>query len=314
MDPLVSEFFEQGIAPATRAVYSSGWSRYLKFCCKFHVTPLPVTSESQTAFAAFLVQSVSAGTIHSYLAAIRFFQIRASLADPSLSLSPRLPSVLKGIQRSRWSQTCTRAKRLPVTPNVLMKIHTLWSKSPLTFDKITLWAAFCIRFFGFLRSGEFPHSPSQPHDECALTTDGVAIDSRNNPQVLTIRLRRSKTDPYGAGTHIYVGRTGMKLCPVSAMLAYLAIRLQTQGRLFIFKDGTPLSRNHLVHHLREALSQVDVDVSKFSQFPHWRSYNSRSSQTQRLLYSDTREVEITRIHCIYHDSYGGLGRSVSNAS
>lgn len=56
----------------------------------------------------------------------------------------------------------------------------------------------------------------------------------------------------------------MKLCPVSATLAYLAIRLQSQGPLFIFKDGTPLSRNHLVRHLREAFSQVDLDASKFS--------------------------------------------------
>lgn len=198
-----------------------------------------------------------------YLAAIRFFQIRAGLADPSLNVSPRLPYVLKGIQRSHLSQTCTWAKHLPVTPNVLMNIYTLWSKRPLTFNKIMLWAAFCIGFFSFLRSREFTHSPSQPHHECALSRDDITIDSRNNPQILTIRLRRSKTDPYTAGTYIYLGRTGTKLCPLSAMLAYLAIRPPTQGPLFIFKNGIPLSRNQLVLHLREAPSQVDVEVSKF---------------------------------------------------
>ena len=226
--------------------------------------PLPLTNESQTAFAAYLAQSVSAATVRSYLAAVGFYQIRAGLADPSLNSPPRLPYVLKGIQRSHRSQSYTRGKRLPVTPELLMKIHTSWSQSPLTYDKIMLWAAFSMGFFGFLRSGEFTHSPSQPHSECALMTGDVSIDSRDNPQVLTVRLRKSKTDPYGSGTYIHMGRTGTQLCPVSAVLAYLAIRPPTEGPLFIFNNGTPLSRNQLVRHLREALSQIGVDVNKYS--------------------------------------------------
>ena len=98
------------------------------------MAPLPVTNESQTTFAAFLSQSVSAETVCSYLSAIRFYQIRAGLLDPSLSPPPRLPYVLKGIQRSRQSQSSARKKHLPVTPELLMKIHTFWSQRPLTFE------------------------------------------------------------------------------------------------------------------------------------------------------------------------------------
>ena len=226
-----------------------------------NVTPLPLTPHSQTAFAAYLSQSVGMNTIRSYLCGLRFYQIRAGLPDPSLTASPKLSYVLKGIQRTSPSRQ--RAQRLPVTPEVLLQIHTLWSKRPLSFDKVMLWAAFCLGFFGFMRSGEFT-SPSQDSSECILSVGDVAVDSRQDPQVLTIFLRRSKTDQFGTGSYIYLGRTGTILCPVAAVLAYLSIRPSTPGPLFIFHDGTPLSRAQLISHLRDALSQVGVKATNFS--------------------------------------------------
>jgi integrase len=127
-----------------------------------------------------------------------------------------------------------------------------------------LWAAFCLGFFGFMRSGEFTSSLSQDPDACTLSVADVAIDSRHNPQVLTVLIRRSKTDQSGTGTHLYLGRTGTTLCPVSAVLAYLAIRPPTPGPLFVFQDGTPLSRDKLVSQLRDALSLLGIDAMNFS--------------------------------------------------
>ena len=92
----------------------------------------------------------------------------------------------------------------------------------------------------------------------------VAVDSRTNPQVLSIFLRRSKTDPFGTGTYLYMGRTGTSLCPVSALLAYLAVRPSNPGPLFVFYDGTPLSRARLVTELREVLSQIGLEVANYS--------------------------------------------------
>lgn len=61
-----------------------------------------------------------------------------------------------------------------------------------------------------------------------------------------------------------MGRTGTTLCPVSSVLAYLAIRPQTQGPLFIFENGAPLSKQVLVSHLRQALLQLGEDDKKFT--------------------------------------------------
>ena len=157
-----------------------------------------------------------------------------------------------------------RAKRGPITPDILLKIHSLWCIKPPSFDRTMLWAAFCLGFFGFLRSGEFTCSSPHNHSECTLTVGDVAIDSRQDPRVLTVSLRNSKTDQFGMGTHIYLGRTGNELCPVSAVLAYLAIRQPAPGPLFIFEDGTPLTRRQLITRLHEALSQVGIDVNNVS--------------------------------------------------
>ena len=117
-------------------------------------------------------------------------------------------------------------------------------QNPDTFNTTVLWAAFCLGFFGFLRPGEFTFAPNFPHS--GLTVSDLAINSRDNPRVLIVLIRTSKTDQFGKGTHLYLGRTESSLCPVLSMLAYLALRPPTPGPLFIFRDGTPLSRVSLL--------------------------------------------------------------------
>ena len=92
----------------------------------------------------------------------------------------------------------------------LALIALRWSAEPVTFDRVMLWAAFCLVFFGFMHA------------------------------------------------------TGASLCPVLAMLAYLARRPGQPAPLFMFRDGLPLSRPKLVQRLREALNSIGVDDSGFS--------------------------------------------------
>ena len=221
---------------------------------------MPITEHSQVAFVAYLSQSVSVGTMRSYLCAIRFYQIRVGLPDPTPP--PKLSYILKGIQKKSLCQSCSQC--LPITPSLLTQIHALWSQQPVSYDKTMLWAAFCLGFFGFMRSGEFTSTALQGSNECMLSVADVAIDSRQNPQVLTVFICRSKTDQSESGTRLYLERTGNILCPVSAMLVYLAICPPTPGPLFIFQDGSHLSRDRLVTHMRDTLSQLGVDVTKLS--------------------------------------------------
>ena len=96
-----------------------------------------------------------------------------------------------------------------------------------------------------------------------LTPSDISIDSRENPSLMKIHLKGSKTDQERVGIDLYVGRTD-EICPVAAMLAYLVVRGQDDGPLFRLRDGRPLSREHLVRVLRSSLSSAGMDCSRYS--------------------------------------------------
>ena len=69
-----------------------------------------------------------------------------------------------------------------------------------------------------------------------LTVSDVAVDSRQNPSLMIVRLKQSKTDPFRQGVDLHLGRTGSALCPITAMLAYLARRGKEAGPLSLSSD------------------------------------------------------------------------------
>ena len=90
-----------------------------------------------------------------------------------------------------------------------------------------------------------------------------------SPSYVTIVIRCSKNDPFVVGAKLHLGRTGLPLCPVSALLCYLAIQPSQHGPLFLFKDGSTLSRPRLVMSLRKALSDAGVDPSGYNGHSFW---------------------------------------------
>ena len=58
--------------------------------------------------------------------------------------------------------------------------------------------------------------------------------------------------------------TNQSLSPVTALLGYLAICPKRSGPLFIFQDGSTLSRERLVSSLRQVLSDVGVSTVQYS--------------------------------------------------
>ena len=206
-------------------------------------------------------RTVTWGTIRVYLSALRFFQIRVGLPDPSLSAFPRLTYVLKGIHRVNPEHQ--RRLRLPITMHMLLALHGVWSKPPVVYDNVMLWAACCLGFFGFLRAGEFTCT-GQDAMNPPLSPSDITVDSRVNPRLITVYLRHSKTDPFGVGCQIYLGRTDTTPCPVAAVLSYLSLRPSSPGPLFLFQNGTPLTRATLVVHLRTALAHAGIHPSGYS--------------------------------------------------
>ena len=107
-----------------------------------------------------------------------------------------------------------------------------------------LWAACCLGFFGFLRAGEFTvNSAFQP--SIHMTVADLQADSLVNPTCFKVHIKCSKTDPFRMGCDIYVGRGEGPVCPIRALGNFLALRGSSEGPLFTFSDGRPLTLQQL---------------------------------------------------------------------
>ena len=235
----------------------------MRFCAEYQLQPLPLSENTLVRLASYLARTgILYSSIRIYISGLRFLQLQNGFPDPSLSSFAQLECVLRGIRKSTANQP--RYQRLPITPAILQHLFNTWSQPPVTYDAVMLWAACCLGFFGFLRSGEFTCPSATTYKSFMLSTRDIGVDSHTNPTFITVNLRRSKTDIFSRGVTIYLGRTKAIICPVAAMLAYLSIRPPTQGPLFIYADGTSLSRQRLVVALREALEPYGTNTRLYN--------------------------------------------------
>lgn len=201
----------QGIATSTRKVYSTAEKLFIEFCARTNRTPLPAEESTLILFVTELAQMREHSTIRSYLSGVRFIHITNGLQNP-LENTPRLDLVLKGIRRVKPKRT---NPRLPITPAVLRRLQQGLRCGTLhKLDEAMMWAACSLAFFGFLRSGEFTQESSSSYDPRKhLSVGDVAVDSHEHPSQLAVTLRSSKTDQFGQGVTITIGKTDNALCP-----------------------------------------------------------------------------------------------------
>ena len=264
LDQMVQTLLGHGLASRTLCSYRTGVGRYLQFCTNLNLAPFPLSQSSLYRFVAYLYSlGLSSTTIRGYLSGVRFRQISLGGPDPSSSNMPQLQYVLWAIQRTQ--PPSSRTSRLPMTPAILRLLYQYWASPPVTYTYHMLWAACCLGLFVFLRSGEFTCPSASAYTPFMLSSSDITVDRREHPSMLHVTLRSSKTDVFHSGHTLVVGATGDSLCPVAAVLGYLALRSHTDRTLFIHADGTPLSRTTLVREIQSALSATgSVDVSHYN--------------------------------------------------
>ena len=232
LGPTVQRLLQAGLAPSTQRVYASGKKKYLTFCQLTGSPPLPVTEHNLMYFVAFAVnKGLKHQTIKSYLSAVRHLQVSCGGGDPQLGSMPQLGLALRGARKEQAGQL--KRTRLPITPAVPLKMHQVWNQKAASWDHIMLWAACCLGFFGFLRSGELTVPEVWEFDPgLQLSFSDISVDNSSNPRSLAVQIKQSKTDQLRQGVAVFVGRMDTILCPVAAVLAYLALRGSGEGPLF----------------------------------------------------------------------------------
>ena len=178
-------------------------------------------------------------------------------------LAPCLQLTFKGTQRSQ-------ALSQPL--NLVCQLHynccrtsTHLSHQPHCYNNILMWAACRQTFFGFLWVSKFTTPSDTQYDkDCYLSIDDISIDSRDNPQLLKVNLKRSKTDSFQVGIEIYLGATSATIYPVKGLLPYLTVCGHSKGPLFILKDGKYLTQKCLCTLLNGLLIELHIKMQKYN--------------------------------------------------
>ena len=147
------------------------------FCVQAHLNPLPVSESLLCRYVAYLAEEgLAPKTIKLYLSAIRHLQVSMNLSDPKIGEMARLEQVVKGVKREYAKKNLDKRERLPITPELLMQMKQVWSREPKKFDNIMLWAACCVCYFGFLRSGEVTVPSEAAYDSSVhLNMSDIAV-------------------------------------------------------------------------------------------------------------------------------------------
>ena len=243
-------------------------NHFYSMCAIYNITdPFPVVEHTLCQFAAFLAnKGIAAQSIRTYLSALRNAQISMGYPDPrdrsSLAILKRVQA---GIRRAQASSASNDKRiRLPITTSMLRSVRAKLEATQEA-EKELVWAVATLAFFGFFRLGELLLDRDAAYTPTAhLSWGDIAADSRDDPSMLRVHLKRSKCDQFGMGVDVFVGRTRCELCPVAAVLSYLAVRGSSQGPIFIDSRQQPLTKAKFVARIRNILAEAGYPSHQFA--------------------------------------------------
>ena len=135
------------LAESSQKAYLAAQQRYFKFCEEFHQPPFHLQQDLLCYFVAFLADHhICHQTIKCYLSGIRHLHVTLGHPDPDYSHSkPRLQQVLRGVRSilSKNKPQEAQHTRLPITPELLLKIRKVWEKNSEQHDHMKKFVLIC---------------------------------------------------------------------------------------------------------------------------------------------------------------------------
>ena len=253
-------FLRNSLAPNTVKLYTTGLRHYIRFCREINTNLLPLNEVILENFCVALSSRVRAKSIKNYLCGIQLF---ASINGDAARIKDmvKVHYVIRGVKRSQgaWHK---RPPKAPITFAQLKCILAHISTFVSVHNKYMMSAAVLTAFFGLLRVSEYTTDSPHIYDPLVhLCLNDVSINFHR--QLLLVTIKASKTDPFREGLQIRLTATNHHLCPVTAMVRFLAVRGQQQGPLFRFENGRFLTRSHVTAILKVCFPGV-VTISTHS--------------------------------------------------
>ena len=82
--------------------------------------------------------------------------------------------------------------------------------------------------------------------------------------MIQIHLKKSKCDQFGLGANILVGSTDSELCPVRAILDYIAVRGTQLGAFFLSSSQRPVAKPWFIEELRRILNAIGLPQQQYA--------------------------------------------------
>ena len=243
-----------GLAPKTRKTYLGPVNLYVTHCALHSIQPaFPATVHSLTSWVGKLgIKRITAKTIKSYLTAVRSAHIDVSDKEPTAFRSSKLQRMVNGSRRMHGE--AGTQERLPITKDLLLQM--LQRVSQRSREGATLYAAFCLAFAGFLRSGEFTYTSKDRgmanFGKWFLTRRSVTFFDDH----IVVHLPSSKTDRFRKGIDIPIAASGDNACPVKALRRLFRWKASPDSPLFERTGG--FTREYLVDQVRQILTSLGV--------------------------------------------------------
>ena len=144
--------------------------------------------------------------------------------------------------------------RRPITLKIMQDIKSVLLSQSHCYHNAMIWAAYCLAFFGFLKSSglaffgflkssEFTVPAQHCFDNSIhLSPQDIAIDCRHSPGMIKVSIKQFKTDLFRQGVNLYLGKTDKDICPVNGNFAISGYRRQPTRATFHgyqWKDAHP---------------------------------------------------------------------------
>ena len=92
----------------------------------------------------------------------------------------------------------------------------------------------------------------------------IVVDSQENPTIVRVHLKRSKCDQLSKGAYILMGRTRTPLCPVAAILVFIACRGNQQGLLFLDAQHGIIRKAWFTEQIRGVLKTAGLPYQSYA--------------------------------------------------
>jgi len=268
----VKRYVRQSKAHNTVRTYKAAWREFENFAQARGVAALPASAETVAEYLAALADNgAKVSTVEVKLAAIAWRHRGAKATDPTVF--ELVKGTMAGIRRE------LRVAPVKKEPATLSEVKAMVATLPKTAKGKRDKALLLVGFAGAFRRSEL----------VALDVS----DLRFADDVLTITIRKSKTDQEGQGKVKMIPQIDdFEVCPMGALLDWLDVADIRSGPVFRRMD-----RHGNIHQARLSSQSVALVVKRAAKRAglDWRAYSGHSLRSGFVTEAKAKGVDNTDI-------------------